>query len=56
MQLRRTRAGGMLCRLGAGLVGKGLDGQLFGRSPKPAHLGERPVGFLFVDDQGLVAR
>jgi hypothetical protein len=45
----------MLSRLGAGLVGKGLGGELFGRGPKPAHLGERSFRFLFVDDQGLVA-
>src|SRR5205807_2305727 len=47
---------GMLSRLGAGLVGKGLGGELFGRGPKPAHLGERSFGFLLVSDQGLVAR
>ena len=46
----------MLSRFGAGLVGKGLGGELFGRGPKPAHLGERAVGLLFVDEQGLVAR
>ena len=46
----------MLSRLGAGLVGKGLGGELFGRCPKPAHFGERAFGLLFVDEQGLVAR
>ena len=56
IQLGRARDGRMLSRLGAGLVGKGRRGQLFSRGPKPAHLGECAVGFLFVDEQGLVAR
>ena len=56
IQLGRARAGGMPSRLGAGLVGKGLGGELFGRCPQPAHFGERAFGLLFVDKQCLVAR